>query len=502
MTLKDDSSALLRRRALKAFIWTAGVTIALMSLMTVYFCVGGIEWGDWTIPDEEELCFEVRNVPDEDNAFLALQSLTNVCHLLTEEDVSLCVDGKTEYPDPMPDIRFVRYYGNRYDGDYEDDEMKIVRDARGNPEKARRILADNAAFFDAFHKALCCKGFWDKKEYVGEYRPFVVYDLPVCKVIVRCAQLVGFRTQIAFEQGDMAGSLSGICEMHALGQMVSTNAETLVSYLCGNLIKNMAYRKMCEAVTERKAPDEAIGRFVEMIDADEADAQLCWELAMKGELASRVKAIEFIFNRGADSFLDYWEGERYWSDAGEVRRIGLGKRILWKWPGFFEFCYHPGEMIYLQAEHYRLMMAHAEPQIAGAEWWRLLVPGGAGRIWADMVPDLEPYFIMPRFSRMRARLILASEKWRRAHGGENPPTLEALVPECLADVPSDPWSKSGEPMKYDAALGVVWSIGKKGDYDYRNVVEGRTSDSGDMAIDDDTSKNAFRIDAQPMNFRQ
>lgn len=81
-------------------------------------------------------------------------------------------------------------------------------------------------------------------------------------------------------------------------------------------------------------------------------------------------------------------------------------------------------------------------------------------------------------------------------------TLEALVPECLAVVPRDPWSKTGEPMKYDAAFGVVWSAGKKGDYDYRNVVEGRISDSGDMATDDYTARNAFRINVKPMNFRQ
>ena len=490
-----------RRRVLKIILWLVGVPITLAALLTIYFYIGGIEWGDWTLPDEADLRLEVREVPDEDNAYLALLALTNVCHLLTEEDSSVYVDGRTEYPDPLPDIRFVRYYGNRRDGDYDDEEMQIVQAVRGDSEKARRILADNAAFFDAFHKALQRKGFWDKKEYVGEYRPFVSYDFLVYKAIARCAMLVEFRTQISFEQGDMADALTGICEIHALGRMISTNADTFIAYLVGDLIEEMAYRKMCSAVTERKAPDEAIGRFVKMIDADEANAQMCWEQAVKAELANHVKAIDFIFNRGADSYISYWEGERRLIDAGKKRRMGWGKRILWQWPGFFKFCYHPHEMIYQQTERYLLMMAHVGPQIARPEWWRSFVPGGAGRIWADnMIPDLTSYFVVQCLNRTRARIILASEKWRRAHGGENPQTLEALVPDYLAAVPRDPWSKSGEPIKYDATLGVVWSVGKDGKYDYREIAKGLAAEGNRASICGDMQKYAFRLDGRPIDF--
>ena len=78
-------------------------------------------------------------------------------------------------------------------------------------------------------------------------------------------------------------------------------------------------------------------------------------------------------------------------------------------------------------------------------------------------------------NRICPRLVIAAEKWRRAHGGENPPTLDALVPDYLASVPKDPWSKSGEPIKYDATLGVAWSVGKDG------------------------KKYAFRLDGKPIS---
>ena len=115
-----------------------------------------------------------------------------------------------------------------------------------------------------------------------------------------------------------------------------------------------------------------------------------------------------------------------------------------------------------------------------------------------MIPDLTSYFVVQCLNRTRARIILASEKWRRAHGGENPQTLEALVPDYLAAVPRDPWSKSGEPIKYDATLGVVWSVGKDGKYDYREIAKGLAAEGNRASICGDMQKYAFRLDGKPI----
>ena len=55
-------------------------------LLTAYFYIGGIEWGDWTIPNEAELRLEKRDVPDEDNAYLALIALTNLYRVAEGDD--------------------------------------------------------------------------------------------------------------------------------------------------------------------------------------------------------------------------------------------------------------------------------------------------------------------------------------------------------------------------------------------------------------------------------
>ena len=55
--------------------------------------------------------------------------------------------------------------------------------------------------------------------------------------------------------------------------------------------------------------------------------------------------------------------------------------------------------------------------------------------------DFENCFNKGAFARLRARLVLAAAKWRKAHGGKIPPSLESLVPECLDAVPADPWDR-------------------------------------------------------------
>lgn len=76
------------------------------------------------------------------------------------------------------------------------------------------------------------------------------------------------------------------------------------------------------------------------------------------------------------------------------------------------------------------------------------------------------------------KLLIAAAKWRKTHGDGNPPSLKALVPEYLSNVPIDPFDMNGGPLKYDAKLGVVWCHGKRGDYDYYDAVKLLSSAAG------------------------
>lgn len=61
-----------------------------------------------------------------------------------------------------------------------------------------------------------------------------------------------------------------------------------------------------------------------------------------------------------------------------------------------------------------------------------------------------------------AVVTLAAERWRRAHDGMPPPSLQALVPQYVATVPQDPFD--GQSLRYrrDAAGYTIYSVGPKG----------------------------------------
>lgn len=61
-----------------------------------------------------------------------------------------------------------------------------------------------------------------------------------------------------------------------------------------------------------------------------------------------------------------------------------------------------------------------------------------------------------------AEVAFAVERWRLAHDGTPPASLEALVPQCLGKIPEDPLD--GKPLKYRTLTSgyVIYSVGDDG----------------------------------------
>ena len=136
---------------LKCLKWLVICVVALAVLLTAYFYIGGIEWGDWTIPNEAELRLELRDVPDADNAYVALTALTNLYTVAGNDQENEKSDGDSSQE--ISDKDFVKYYGDPFNS--EDGAKRTeVRRNPASPKRAEKILADNAKFFDAFQAAL------------------------------------------------------------------------------------------------------------------------------------------------------------------------------------------------------------------------------------------------------------------------------------------------------------------------------------------------------------
>ena len=67
---------------------------------------------------------------------------------------------------------------------------------------------------------------------------------------------------------------------------------------------------------------------------------------------------------------------------------------------------------------------------------------------------------MRRFSA--SEVVVAAELYRRKTG-RRPESLDALVPEFLPSVPTDPFDH-GAALKYDVERGVVWTVGPDRDF--------------------------------------
>ena len=492
-----------RKRIVKIVIRLLIGLALIPVLLTAYFYIGGIEWGDWTIPDEAELRHEKRDVPDEDNAYIALMSLTNLYHVADNDQVN--EKSGDDSAKVVSDKDFVKYYGNLLNSEGWED-WAAVRSDPASPIRAERILADNAKFFEACRAALSFKYFVDtdarledaKRRKEGK-NPWVSY-LPPYKPFIEFAQLVALRAQVALEHDEVESAVSAIGEIHALGQLVMVNNESLVAYLVGVLIDKISFGKMCDVVAMGKATDEVVERFSKMVAVSEANAPTAWKRALTVEAASHSERVEWICDHptqiiGALLF-------RNFDERGNITSPSLLCRILTNGPGFAKFSFHRRELLYRQAMLDRAMLAgdddlmemilHEMPR-------NPLLPNFAGNFWVcSLCPFLNPYAKSGSLDRIRPRLVIAAEKWRRAHGGENPPALDALVPDYLAAVPKDPWSKSGGPIKYDAESGVAWSVGKEGEYDYRKVAKERKPADADKPLDGDTQTYAFRLDAKPI----
>ena len=79
-------------------------------------------------------------------------------------------------------------------------------------------------------------------------------------------------------------------------------------------------------------------------------------------------------------------------------------------------------------------------------------------LWDDLAKDE----VRSEFYSAAAEVVVAVERYRRKNG-VRPESLSALGPEYMPRVPDDPFCANAA-LNYDAARGIVWTVGENGDF--------------------------------------
>ena len=183
------------------------------------------------------------------------------------------------------------------------------------------------------HKALSLPGFYPINEENNEDSPSFCTHHPSCKYLITFAHLLALRAQVSLDNGDTESAVSDIMKMFVLGQKILTSNEGFDEYFIGRCIEDIALSKMCDMIAFNLITMSDIVKFVSLVADSEAKATISRERVLKGEYASRVRAIEWFF--------DVTCGNRD-QKPDWVRNI-----IPWyvRWPGFAKFAIHRRESL-------------------------------------------------------------------------------------------------------------------------------------------------------------
>ena len=484
------------------------VIVGVPLLVTAWFYIGGIEMGDTSLRDDADLLWTAPDVTDEDNAFIAIMAATNLIN---------CATLGTNSWDKA-DMSFVSGYANINTN--RDSTARRIRSDPGAGEKADRILADNEAFYAAFAKGLERKEFRNTLPPLSKEIRFTVLPLGV---FFRMSNLWRLKIQREMERGEWSAAVSDVETLHRFGRVVSDNATTIVDINVGNSIESMARSKIQDLVTCGGLTASQLARFAEIVDADAKAEPENVARAVKGEYTYLrahldlmspeyvLSLVGFTFST-ADKLKEICKkicSKEFGvsvSEGSSLDRVAeCLVRTVVSWPGYFRYTFHRKTTQKRLADvAHKALKGEIDDAANDDCHFGVFARNGMGRAivraaaFACQQTVVGKYRLRAVFARGKTQLVIAAARWRLAHDGEMPPTLDALVPQYLPAVPVDPWSKDCKPLNYDAATGVVWSVGESGDFDYSKLpVEKSMRLRG--KIGKYVDRFAFRLDGKPLS---
>lgn len=320
-------------------------------------------------------------------------------------------------------------------------------------------------------------------------RPEVDWGMPAVEIMSNLALFspmrdvairAGFAAQLHHHRGEIAEAMRLLRDIQFLGEAIPAYAPSIISGLVGIGV---------EAMVTRHASGFALGRSPDLSPEAEDAA---WR-----EAAPEVRRlIAMLMDESADAHRlpHAFRGERTMLHSGSdyLATPGSGYSYNWLTAPFADSSIN--RMVSklddvadatASSEGATLPGLRDEIERRGIEldsgWpYESLAENAANVVGDLLMPSMERTMVVNyrvTADRRAAAVQLAARLYALDHDGNLPPTLEALVPDYLPFVPSDPFARDGAALRYrtDTPLPIVYSVGENFQDEGGSVLSSRSS---------------------------
>jgi len=328
----------------------------------------------------------------------------------------------------------------------------FFKENRTNTTLVAEVIAENEEAFRLFRRGLECERYHNPpttNEHGAIHYDFVNNQMSF-------AQFIMEKARFTFDQGDTDAALRDIRDILRCGITMRRDPISLVEYLVAISTETQALSAIAKITRDPKTTPDDLRRFLEILDEVPPYA-LAAQNALKTEFVMTTATIKRLA-------------------AKKVHKDELSFLFGDSIPGivFIRKNFLPNMTLNAMADYYRSIIGEipqfysdmALPEHSHEQFKSfyniLFMKNYLGEIlWLVNVSSVWSGGIERRCQAdgqlAVTKLIVACHLFQLAEG-RRPATLDELVPGYLPAVPPDPFD--GAPFRYNAALGVVYSVGK------------------------------------------
>jgi hypothetical protein len=279
------------------------------------------------------------------------------------------------------------------------------------------------------------------------------------------SQYLGLHATAALKAGDRATALEDVKLMFRLIKSIQLDPNLIAQLVRFSLLA-IALQPVWEGLADRQWSDAELSVIEQ--ELGRLDFLADCQLAMRGERACNVWAVDFIRKRGISELGEMVGSQREASERMEWEKT-LGQAMFRLIPaGWFD--QNKLSLCRVHEKYLLAMAAQEDRRVAPLAAMQQLDASFAK--WRRRPYDMLTGILMPALGRVveksaraqswadLARVACALERYRLANG-QSPETLEALAPKFIAKLPHD--VVNGQPLKYrrtEDSQFILYSVGR------------------------------------------